>query len=184
MKISKVVKPGLSRFWDEVIINGAVQWIYSNSIRNYFYKRTGMRIGNNTYIFKNCVLRGLKGITIGNHCIVGQCQLDGRGKLTIGNNVNISSLTVIEPGSHDLVTFEDRFGPIVIGDNVWICTRAMILQSVTIGEGAVVAAGSVVTKDVPPYTIVAGSPAEIIGKRPKPISYLLNKKGTRSLIFC
>ena len=72
-----------------------------------------------------------------------------------------------------MVTLESRYKHIVIEDNAWICTRAIVLQGVTIGEGAVVGAGSVVTKDVPPYSIVGGVPAKIIGKRPREISYTL-----------
>jgi acetyltransferase-like isoleucine patch superfamily enzyme len=56
-------------------------------------------------------------------------------------------------------------GPIVVGNDVWVGTRAIILSGVTIGDGAIVAAGSVVTKDVPPYAIVAGNPARLIRYR-------------------
>jgi acetyltransferase-like isoleucine patch superfamily enzyme len=101
------------------------------------------------------------------------CRLDGRGTLRIGNNVNISSYTIIEAGSHHFVTFADHYAPIVIEDHVWVGTRALILQGVTVGEGAIVAAGSVVTRSVPPYTIVAGVPARKIGERPKEIAYRL-----------
>jgi len=69
-------------------------------------------------------------------------------------------------------------GPIVIGNDVWIGYRAIILSGVTIGDGAVVGAGSVVTKDVPPYTVVAGNPAREIKKRfdDKTIGKLLEMK--------
>jgi carbonic anhydrase/acetyltransferase-like protein (isoleucine patch superfamily) len=56
-------------------------------------------------------------------------------------------------------------GSIVVGNDVWVGTRAIILSGVTIGDGAIVAAGSVVTKDVPPYAIVAGNPARLIRYR-------------------
>lgn len=56
-------------------------------------------------------------------------------------------------------------GPIVVGNDVWIATRAIIMSGVTIGDGAVIAAGSVVTRDVPPYAIVGGNPAKIIKYR-------------------
>ncbi|WP_281040324.1 MULTISPECIES: CatB-related O-acetyltransferase [unclassified Mesorhizobium] len=59
-------------------------------------------------------------------------------------------------------------GPIVVGHDVWIGARAIIMSGVTIGNGAVIGAGSVVTKDVPPYAIVAGSPARIIRYRFSP----------------
>lgn len=54
--------------------------------------------------------------------------------------------------------------PIIIGDDAWIGFNAIILKGVTIGEGAVVGAGAVVTKDVPPYTVVAGNPAGVVKK--------------------
>ena len=56
------------------------------------------------------------------------------------------------------------FAPFIIKDNAWIGMSAIILKGVTVGEGAIVAAGSVVTKDVPPHTIVAGVPARVIKK--------------------
>ena len=58
-----------------------------------------------------------------------------------------------------------QMGTIEIGDEVWIGTNATVLRDVTIGEGAVVAAGATVTDDVPPYAIVGGTPAEVISKR-------------------
>ena len=62
-------------------------------------------------------------------------------------------------------------GPIRIGDRAWIGPNVIILHSVTIGEGAVVAAGAVVTKDVPPYTLVGGVPAKVIGERNRRLRY-------------
>ena len=56
-------------------------------------------------------------------------------------------------------------GTVKIGNDCWIASHAVILANVTIGEGSVIAAGSVVTKDVPPYSIVAGVPAKVIGSR-------------------
>jgi acetyltransferase-like isoleucine patch superfamily enzyme len=56
-------------------------------------------------------------------------------------------------------------------DHAWIGARAIILPGVTVGEGAVVSAGSVVSRDVPPYTIVAGNPAEVIGQRTRDLRY-------------
>ncbi len=64
-------------------------------------------------------------------------------------------------------------GPVIIEDYVWISCRVVILPGVTIGEGAVVAAGAVVTKDVAPYTIVGGVPAKEIGTRTKDLRYRL-----------
>jgi maltose O-acetyltransferase len=67
--------------------------------------------------------------------------------------------------------FGEIGGPVTIGDRVFIGARAIVLSGVTIGEGAAVAAGAIVTKDVDPYTIVAGVPARPIGSRPKTLTY-------------
>lgn len=62
-------------------------------------------------------------------------------------------------------------GPIHVGNDVWIGTRAIVLSGVTVGDGAVIGAGAVVTRDVPPYSVVAGSPASVVKSRfPKPLS--------------
>ena len=82
----------------------------------------------------------------------------GDGSL-IGHNVVLATI------NHDLLPSQKRknhYAPITIGSNVWIGSNAVILPGVTIGEWAVVAAGAVVTKDVPPYTVVGGTPARII----------------------
>lgn len=103
-------------------------------------------------------------------------------KLTIGNYCSIAPEVIFIPGSeHNINTvstypfkvkilkteeFEaNSKGNIVVGNDVWIGCRATILSGVNIGQGAIVAAGSVVTKDVPPYSIVAGVPAKVVKYR-------------------
>lgn len=170
----KFIRVGWSFFWEVVVINELVQLILSNSVRLFFYRKSGMKVGGDTSIFRKCSFQMLRGITVGNNCIIGfGCRFNGRAPIRIGNNVNISSFTILETGAHDFVTFANQFKPITIQDNVWIGTRAMVLQGVTIGEGAVVAAGSVVTRDVAPFTVVAGVPAHVIGSRPEAIDYKL-----------
>jgi acetyltransferase-like isoleucine patch superfamily enzyme len=107
---------------------------------------------------------------------------DKKAVLRIGNNVAIGDRTEIHVGSecaigaNTLISWdcciidrdyhkldgEENISPIIIGENVWIGCRALILKGVTIGDGAVVAAGAVVTKDVPANCVVAGNPAKII----------------------
>jgi acetyltransferase-like isoleucine patch superfamily enzyme len=178
LTFSEKVHEGFSTFWLLIVINEFVQMLPFHNVRLSFYRKRGMKIGKDSYIFRNCELLQLDKISIGHNCLIGfNCRLDGRGVLKIGNNVNISSHTIFETGSHDFTTFEDRFQPINVKDNVWIGTRALILQGVTIGEGAVVAAGAVVTKNVPEYTIVGGVPAKVMGQRPREIKYQLSKRG-------
>ena len=96
------------------------------------------------------------------------CLFDGRKfQIRTGSNVSIGPEATILTLGHDprSATFEDRGGDVLIGDRVWIGYRAIVLPGVTIGEGAVVGAGAVVTRDVEPYTIVAGNPAKKIGER-------------------
>lgn len=111
---------------------------------------------------------------LGRNSVVNQyCRLDLRGGLSIGENVSISEEVIILTGDHNLssATFEGRTRRVLIEDYVWIGTRAMILPGVTIGRGAVVAAGAVVTKNVCPHAVVAGVPAQKIGERPASFDY-------------
>jgi len=116
-------------------------------------------------------------MTIGPNTIVNpRCYLDGRGGLSIGANVSISREASIQTLQHDPDSpeFALRAEPVRICDRVWIGTRAIILPGVTIGEGAVVAAGAVVTKDIAPFTIVGGVPARQIGERNRELTYDLS----------
>ena len=99
--------------------------------------------------------------------------LDGRRGLRFGANVNLGGEVAIFTLQHDVrsESFAAIGGPVTVGDRAWISFRATILPGITIGEGAVVAAGAVVTKDVPPYTMVAGVPAKVIAERPRNLTY-------------
>ena len=173
-RISKL--PSMFRtFVDVIFINELLQLVPSYRVRYFFYRSKGMKIGKGSALFRKCYLQCLENIEIGKDNNIGFfCRLDGRGGLKIGNNVNISSYCIFESGGHDLEDFTDTFGEISVEDNVWIGTRCLILAGVTIGEGAVVGAGSVVTKDVAPYTVVAGVPAKFIKERSKTVEYRLN----------
>lgn len=88
-------------------------------------------------------------------------------QISIGSNATISRDVFLCCAGHDISsrTMELTYAPIEIGANVWIAARAIVLPGVTIGGGAVVAAGAVVTKDVEPWTVVGGNPAKSIKKR-------------------
>ncbi len=89
--------------------------------------------------------------------------------------MNILSYSLLITGSHDPYDrdFRGYNAPIVIHDHAWIATSATILAGVTVGEGAMVAAGAVVNRDVEAFTIVGGVPAKVIGKRPTDLCYEL-----------
>jgi acetyltransferase-like isoleucine patch superfamily enzyme len=96
-----------------------------------------------------------------------RCVLDARCSLQIGEDVSISPEVAILTATHllDDPDFPVVGAPVVIEDHVWIAMRAIVMPGVRIGRGAVVAAGSVVTKDVEPLAIVAGAPAKKVGVR-------------------
>jgi maltose O-acetyltransferase len=102
-----------------------------------------------------------------NSVINAHCHIDVRGSITIGENVSISDRVSIVTGDHNPADpyFKARFRPVTIHNHVFVGYGATILGNVTIGEGAVIAAGSIITKDVEPYAIVAGIPAQKIGER-------------------
>lgn len=111
---------------------------------------------------------------IGEHsAILQNCRIDNRGKITIGSCVSISEDVVILTADHDVHSsgFDGRERPVEISSYAFIGTRSMILPGVKIGRGAVVAAGSVVTRDVADFEIVAGVPAKSIGKRRSNLNY-------------
>ena len=113
-------------------------------------------------------------IEINAHSVIGHnVTLDGRSGIYIGRNVNISSEVMIWTKQHDYndSNFKIVGGKVIIEDFVWISARAIILPGVNIGEGAIIAAGSVVTKNILPYSIVAGVPARNIGKREGSLNY-------------
>lgn len=107
-----------------------------------------------------------KNINIGEEVFINACcHFQDHGGVTIGDGCQIGHNVVFATLNHELEPEKrktTRPAPIVLGKNVWIGSNATILQGVTIGDNAVVAAGAVVTKDVPPNTVVGGVPAKFI----------------------
>lgn len=101
-------------------------------------------------------------LTIGEVFAMPRTQIRCKKEITIGNNVAIAREVLIMDSDAHPTSDRDMDRPVRIGDHVWIGSRATILKGVNIGDGAIVAAGSLVTKDVPPRTMVAGVPARII----------------------
>ncbi len=138
-------------------------------------------IGNKTIVFGKltCAIES-SNIKIGDNCFIGNSAIDSALKITIGNNVLISSHCYItDHDSHSVHSSERsddvrkywlgqkdwtvvKKDPITINNGAWIGYSSIILKGVTVGENSIVSAGSVVTKDVPPNTIVGGNPARVI----------------------
>jgi acetyltransferase-like isoleucine patch superfamily enzyme len=104
-------------------------------------------------------------LRMGNNCRINGAHLSASRSIEIGNNVRIGPYCIVmDDDYHQAGDYASagKSGTVRIGNDVWIATRSMVLKGVTIGDGAVVASGAVVTKDVPPYTLVAGVPAKVI----------------------
>lgn len=159
----------------DYLCNHVINRIPYHGLRMKCYRRLGVNIGVGSSVLMSTDMHHAVEITIGEATIINpNCYLDGRGGLKIGSNVNISSHVFLVAGSHNIqdgTKFSGYANPVTIEDYVWLCTRALILPGVTVGRGAVVAAGAVVTKSIAPYTIVAGVPAVKIGERNPELSY-------------
>lgn len=105
--------------------------------------RAYVEIGSNTYLNERCEIKCQSSIKIGCECAIGW------------------DVTIIDSDYHSINDSLVSM-PITIGNNVWIGCKSIILKGVTIGDGAVIAAGSVVSKDVPPHTLVGGVPAKVL----------------------
>ena len=149
--------------------------LHGRRLRLYLYRRIGMRVGKDCMIRRGVYLGSPNELELGDGSFLGRASLYCTGGVKIGRNVNVSDGAVIVTAKHDVnsPTFEAKYEPITIEDWAWIATNAIVLAGVTIGEGAIVAAGAVVTKDVPAYSIVGGNPAKVIGERKKqPLDYV------------
>lgn len=124
------------------------------------------QIGNYSYIGRNCLIQNSH---IGNYCSIANDVFIGLGKHPL-DMFSTSPLFYRKKNTFDItIIVRDKdfneYENIIIGNDVWIGARAIILDGVAVGDGAVIAAGSVVTKDVEPYMIVGGIPAKPIKKR-------------------
>jgi maltose O-acetyltransferase len=164
------------------ICNEWINKIPSHSVRKWYYRKMmGFHIGPDSNIFMHCTFDSARDFTIGHHSVINaKCRVDARGQITIRDYVSISQEVIILTADHDLDSpdFMGRNRAVVIDDFVWIGTRAVILPGVHVGRGAVIAAGAVVTKDVLPYSVVAGVPAKVVRKRRQD---LLNQNAYRRL---
>lgn len=161
------------------LANNVIAYVPWERFRNLYYRRIlGLSIGARTHLSMRLFLTGYHNrchVVVGDNCVINrEVYLDGRCGVEIGNNVNISFQCCLLSLGHDI--HDPRFpavgGPVIIKDHAWIGLRATVLPGVTIGEGAVVAAGAVVTESVPDYAVVGGVPARIIGQRGRDIGYM------------
>jgi acetyltransferase-like isoleucine patch superfamily enzyme len=139
----------------------------ADEIRALFCQLTGKKVDESFLLIPPFFTAGGDEIRVGKNVFVNQnCTFYDLGGLDIGDDVMIGPGVNILTASHPLEPSQRRSAtigrPIVIEKGVWIAATATIIGGVTVGENSVVAAGSVVTRDVPPNTLVGGNPARII----------------------
>jgi len=170
------LKECLRRF-NEEIIRPKMLSVPSRHFRTWYLRRNLQNLGEGASILRFVKFLKPCNISIGDRVIVNQnVLLDGRGKLTIGNDTDIATGVKIWTMEHDpnSETHAERTSEVRIGHHVWIASSVQVMPGVTIGDGAVIAAGAIVTKDVPEKAIVAGIPAKVIGQRNNSLEYKLD----------
>lgn len=163
-----------------------ISLVPSCHIRKYYYIGLGANIGKRVLFHFRTEIRCPQNLKIGDGIIIGDnTLLDARRGLTIGKNVNFSSNVSIYTLQHNHRSpdfncdFGDKKLSVEIDDRAWLGSNVIVLPGVHIGEGAVCCAGCVVTKDIEPYTVVAGIPAIKVGERPRNLIYNFRGKSCR-----
>ncbi len=169
-RINSCINKYAGAFFRDYLVNSIIPHLPFWKIRRPLLKLAGMQIGYETFIMKNNYFMHAYKFKIGNYSHLNRdCVIDARGGIQIGNRVSVSHRVTMMTGSHDIQNahFIGKFSPITIDDYAFLGVGCTVLQGVHIGYGSVVAAGAVVTKDVPAFSIVGGVPATIIGHRKK-----------------
>lgn len=160
-------KPGNIRIGDNVRIFGDIDLRNREDGRIEIENNVSFDSGCRLVAANNAVLRFCEGVDIGGYCIFN-CGTD----VTIGTRTMIASFCHMQSSNHGIrkaLSMREQphtYGKITVGQEVWLGGNVTVLAGVSIGDGAVVAAKSVVTKDVPAFSIYAGIPAKVIGERP------------------
>lgn len=163
-------------------------WLASFTPINAFRIATlrfwGASIGNGVAIHRGLQVRCARKLVIGDDCFVAEdVCLDARGGLVIERSVSVNTGAQIWTAQHDWRSKDFAYvsAPVHIGHHSWISARSVIIPGSSIGEGTVVAAGAVVTKDAPPWSLLGGNPAKVIGSRPVVDTYKLEASRSKLL---
>ncbi len=157
-------------FWEMARFFLFRPWPYflGRKFRNWLLRCFGAKMGKHVSVFPSANVWVPWNLMAGEYVAIDRnVYLYSADKITIGSKVAISDGAFICTASHD-ISYASRpltTAPITIEDGVWIGARAFIMPGVTIGEGAVVAAGAVVTKNVEPWAVVGGNPAKVLKYR-------------------
>ena len=151
------------------IVSAVIPPLGMNRVRTMLLRGLGLRVGRRSIVMGTLALTGdLRNLEIGEDTMVtGPLLVDAGSRVTIGDRVHIGPEVAILTVSHAIGLSRERCGareyaPVVIEDGAWVMARATLLPGVTVGRGAMVAAGAVVTHDVEPDTMVGGVPATLM----------------------
>jgi maltose O-acetyltransferase len=175
-KVLSIIKSEVAQFHPRLrfalLIMAPLPIYVGSRLRTLLLRMVGFQIGKGSMFFGPPILTGTGNIherlMVGNECLISWgCYLDLQGMVQIGDRVGLSPQVAVITSMHGVGSPHNRVGqmeaqPVRIENGVWLGTRCTILPGVTIHEGAVIAAGAVVTKDVPAHTIAGGVPARVI----------------------
>lgn len=136
--------------------------------RAFLLRCFGAKLGRGANVLPSCRVWQPWRLTMGDHsCLSERVDCYNAAEIIIGAQAVVSQDAFLCTASHDIGSpiMELTTAPVVIGAQAWVCARAVVLPGVRVGEGAVVAAAAVVTKDVSPWAIVGGNPARVLGRR-------------------
>lgn len=179
------LKDRMLRCWEQVY-NIIINKIPCHTLRLAWLRLGGAKIGKNSAIWRNTEIIGIENLVIGEDtCIAWHCQIDARAGLIIGDHVAVASYAKIIAGSHDLEApeFWSISAPIYIEDYVWIATGALVGHGARLGKGSVITANTIVAKEIPPYKIIGGSGAKIMGERPHNLNYKVGGKNILTFLY-
>jgi maltose O-acetyltransferase len=155
---------------------GVLPDFVSGAIRGRVYRLAGFEIGDGAFLMSNLTVSGgsagsfYANLSIGDSCTIAErVAINVDAPVTIGKNVGLGPEVIIWTATHRIGPGSRRLGrldalPVVIEEGAWVRLRAVIVPGVTIGRGAIVAAGAVVLTDVPPNTYAEGNPAKVTRK--------------------
>ena len=147
-------------------------WLPVSGIKVRLLRLFGARMGRGVVIKPHVRIKFPWRLTVGDHCWIGQgAWIDNMAEVRLGSHACISQLVYLCTGSHDhrRCGFNLITKPITIGDGAWLGARSTLMPGIAVGANAIVAGGSLVTKDVEPAAIVAGNPARPIATRERPL---------------